>query len=408
MKKALQLALGVLTAIGGFFDIGNLVTASQAGAAFRFQLLWALLAGTLIVIFLVEMSGRYAAVSKTPIPAAVREHFGVRFWIVPFVVIVSLHLLTLAAEIGGIAFSLQLITGVSFQVSFQLWALPVGIVVWLFLWRSTFSAIEYSTASLGMIALCFVAAAVALHPPRHEVLGGILPSLPADDATKYWLYAVSIVGALIAPYLFYFYSSGAIEDEWDESYLWINRAVSVIGMSFGAVITAGVIIVAGMVLHPKHIAVDSVNQAALMLASVFPSWGFTLFAVSMGVACLGAALEVSLSLAYSTAQTFGWRWGENLEPATDARFALVYTGAILLASLVMVLGVDPLKLTIYTMALNAAVLPVVAIPFLLLMNDRRVLGDHANGVISNVAVAVIVLIAFVLFVVAIPLVMLGS
>jgi NRAMP (natural resistance-associated macrophage protein)-like metal ion transporter len=198
MKKALQLALGLLTAIGGFFDIGNLVTAAQAGAKFRFQLLWALLLGTIIVIFLVEMSGRFAAVCKKTIPEAVREHFGVRFWLIPFLVLVLLHFLTLAAEIGGIAFGLQLLTG----VSFQLWALPVGVLVWVFLWRATFNAIEYSTASLGMITLCFVVAAVMYHPPRTELLAGLLPSLPARDAPKYWLYAVSIMGALIAPYMF--------------------------------------------------------------------------------------------------------------------------------------------------------------------------------------------------------------
>ena len=404
MKKALQLALGVLTAIGGFFDIGNLVTAGQAGATFRFQLLWALLAGTIIVIFLVEMSGRFAAMSKKAIPEAVREHLGVRVWLVPFVVLVLLHLLTLAAEIGGIAFALQLVTG----VSFQLWALPVGILLWLFLWRATFSAIEYSTASLGLVTLCFVAGAVMLHPPKPELLSGMLPSLPTEDAPKYWLYAVSIVGALIAPYMFYFYSSGAVEDKWDQTYVGVNRIVAVMGMTFGAVITAGLIVVAGTSLHPRHIAIDSINQAAIMLTDVFPSWGFTLFAASMGIACLGAALEVALSLAYTVSQTFGWRWGEDLEPAKDARFAMVYTCAVLLAALVMVVGIDPLKLTIYTMALNAMLLPVVSIPFLLLMNDGRIMRNRANGAISNAAVVVIVLLSVVLFVVSLPLVVMGG
>jgi Mn2+/Fe2+ NRAMP family transporter len=404
MKKALQLALGILTAVGGFVDIGNFVTASQAGAQFRFQLLWALLLGTVIVIFLVEMSGRFAAVTKKTIPEAVREHFGARFWLIPFAVLVLVHFLTLAAEIGGIAFALQLLT----DVPFTAWALPVGILIWLFLWRSTFSAIEYSTASLGMITLCFVVAAVMHHPPRAEVLAGALPSLPSDDGAKYWLFAVSIMGALIAPYLFYFYSSGAIEDEWDQTYLGVNRVVAVSGMTFGAVITASVIIVAGMVLKPKGIAVDSINQAALMLTEAFPFWGYALFAVSLGIACLGAALEVSLSLAYTVSQTFGWRWGESLEPAKDARFALTYTIAILLAALVMTVGIDPLKLTIYTMALNAMVLPIVSIPFLLLMNDRRLLRDHANGFFSNGVVVVIVLISLVLFAVSIPLVVMGS
>jgi len=404
MKKGLQLALGILTAIGGFFDIGNLVTASQAGAKFRFQLLWALLLGTIIVILLVEMSGRLAAVSKKTIPEVAREHFGVRVWFGPFVILVLVHLMTIAAEIGGIAFALQLLTG----ISFQLWALPVGILVWLFLWRSTFSAIEFSTASLGLITLCFVVAAVWHHPPRSDLLAGLLPSLPSDDGAKYWLYAVGILGALIAPYMFYFYSSGAIEDEWDRTYLGINRIVSVTGMSFGALITAGLIVVAGMVLFPKGIAVDSVNQAAFVLTEAFPFWGFALFAVSMGIACLGAVLEVSLSLAYTVSQTFGWRWGESLEPKQDARFALVYTVGILAASLLMTLGIDPLRLTIYTMALNAMMLPVVSIPFLLLMNDGHLLHEHGNGILGNLATGVIVLISCVLFAVSIPLVLLGG
>src|SRR5207245_2059176 len=102
-----------------------------------------------------------------------------------------------------------------------------------------------------------------------------------------------------------------------------------------------------------------------------------------------------------------WRWGEDLAPATDARFSLVYTIAILLASLLMTFGIDPLKLTIYTMALNATLVPIVAIPFLMLMNDRRQLRDHANGVAGNSAVAVIVIVSVVLFVVSIPLLAVG-
>jgi Mn2+/Fe2+ NRAMP family transporter len=404
VKKGLQLALGILTAIGGFFDIGNLVTGAQAGASFRFQLLWALLLGTIIVIFLVEMSGRLAAVTKKALPEAIREHLGVSLWLPPFVLLILLHLLTLAAEIGGISFSLQLLTG----IEFSFWAIPVGILIWLFLWRATFSTIEYSTASLGMVALCFVMAALWHNPPRGELLAGALPSLPTDNATQYWLFAVSIIGALIAPYLFYFYSSGAIEDEWDQTYLGVNRIVSVTGMTIGALVSAGVIIVAGMVLHPRHIQVDSINQAAAMLTDAFPFWGFALFAVSVGVACLGASTEVALSLAYTVSQTFGWRWGEGLEPAKEARFALTYTVAILIASLLITFGVDPLKLTIYTMALNATVLPIVAIPFLVLMNDGRILHQHTNGVITNAATLVIIAIAVVLFLVSIPLVVLGG
>ncbi len=404
MKKALQLALGILTAIGGFFDIGNLVTCSQAGASFRFQLLWALGLGTVIVILLVEMSGRFAAVAGKTLPEAIRDHFGARMAIGPFVVLAVLHVMILASEIGGVALAMQLLTGISFKV----WAIPVGILIWLFLWRATFDAVEYSTSTLGMVTLCFVVAAVLYHPSNEEILKSLLPSLPKSDPAKYWLYAVSIMGALISPFLFYFYSSGAVEDKWDKSYVWINRIVSVMGMTFGAVISGALLIIAGMVLYPRGISADNINQVAFVLTEKFPFWGFALFAASMGVACLGAALEVALSLAYATAQLFGWEWGMDCTPGKHARFSLTYTVAILIGTMTIAVGVQPVKLTMLTMALNAMALPIVSIPFLLLMNDRRVLGDKANGPLMNTATLLIVATSVVLFVVSLPLVVMGS
>jgi Mn2+/Fe2+ NRAMP family transporter len=404
VKKAMTLALGILTSVGGFFDVGNIATSAQAGASFRFQLLWALLAGTLLVVFLVEMSGRFAAVSNKAFPDAIREHLGFRYWLVPFIVLVIVHLLVLATEIGGLAFAVHLVTGIETK-----WlAIPLGLLLWLFLWRTSFQAIENSTSFLGLVTLAFVVAAFLHHPPAAEVIAGTIPTLPTHDAARYWFIAVSIMGAVIAPYLFYFYSSGAVEDKWDESYVPVNRGVAVIGMGFGSVIAIGAVVVAAMVLAPRGIQMSDYHQAALMLTDALPFWGFVLFAASMGIACLGAATEVALSLAYTTAQTFGWNWGEDLNPRSDARFSLVYTAGSLVATLIIAVGVDPLKLTMLTMALNAAVLPFVVVPFLLLMNDRKLLGSNANGFVSNAVVLIVTVLAFVLAIVSIPLTILGG
>lgn len=403
-RKWVQLALGILTGIGGFFDIGNLATSAQAGASFRFQLLWSLLFATILVTFLVEMSGRFAAVSGKAIPDALREQFGFSFWFIPFIVLTILHLLILSAEIGGICFALHLVTG----LSVQLWAPIVGLLVWLFLWRSTFSTLENSTSILGLLTLAFVVAAFLHHPPGRAAAAGLLPSLPDHDPEQYWFIAVSILGAVLAPYLFYFYSSGAVEDDWDASYVGVNRGISVLGMGFGSAIALGAIVVAAMVLAPRGIEVTDYHQAALMLTDAFPFWGFVLFAAAMAIACLGAAIEVALAMAYAAAQTFGWSWGEDLDPKEDARFCLTYTGAIVIASLVVLCGADIFKLTLLTMAINSAALPFIAIPFLLLMNNKRLLGKHTNGWISNAVTVVVVLLAFVLALVSIPLAVIGG
>lgn len=404
MKKWLQLALGILTAVGGFFDIGALATGAQAGASFRFQHLWAVLFSTVLVIVLVEMSGRFAAVTRMTFVDAIRDHFGFTFWLGPFVILTLIHFLTLSAEIGGVCFALHLVSGLPTAA----WALPVAIVTWLFLWRATFSSIENATSVLGLLTLAFVVAAVRHHPPTGELLAGLLPSFPKHDGANYWYIAVGIIGAVLSPYLFYFYSSGAVEDEWDASYVGVNRGISAIGMGFGSLIAMGAIVVAAMTIAPRGIEVEDYHQAALMLTDAFPFWGFLLFAAGLGIACFGAALEVGLSIAYTTAQTFGWNWGENIDPREDSRFCLSYTVAILLASLLILFGIDPLKLTLLTMAVNAAILPFVTIPFLLIMNDRKLLGKNANGWFTNTVTLILIAVSFLLAVVSIPLMLIGG
>jgi Mn2+/Fe2+ NRAMP family transporter len=404
MKKALAITLGIVTAIGGFLDVGAIATAAQAGAAFGFQLIWVIVLGTICVIFLVEMSGRLAAVSKHTLVDAIRERFGVNFYLVPFTAELLVDFLVLGAEIGGVCLALQLVTG----ISFPWWALPVAFLLWLLLWKGTFKIIENGTSFFGLITLCFVVAAFVLHPPWKLVGAGMLPSLPTHDKAHYWFVAVAILGALISPYLFYFYSSGAIEDKWNKGDLGVNRGVAGLGMGFGSLVSLGLLVVAAMVFEPRGIQVDAYEQAALMLTQPFGYWGFILFAASLGIACFGAALEDSLDMAYVMAQALGWNWSESQHPKEDARFSFTYTVFIFAASLLMVIGIDPLKLTIFTMALTAVILPLVIIPFLILMNDEHYLGQHRNGWISNGVIIVIIGLTFVLAIVAIPLEIIGG
>lgn len=404
MSKILQIALGIITSIGGFLDVGAIATAAEAGSTFSFHLIWAIILGTICVVFLVEMSGRLAAVSKHTLAAAVRERFGFNFYIIPLLAEIVIDFLVLGAEIGGVCIALQLVTG----ISFQWWALPVAFAIWLLIWKGNFGIIENGVSFLGLVTLVFVFATFKLHPSLTEIGAGLLPSLPKNDIPHYLFIAVSILGALISPYLFYFYSSGAVEDKWDEGDIGVNRGVASLGMGFGSIVSLGVLIVAALVLNPKGIQVDSYEQAALMLTQPFGYWGFMLFAASLGIACFGAALEVTLDTAYIVAQAFGWNWGENMKPKDAARFSFVYTVFVFLASLLMVFGIDPLQLTLFSMAITTLILPPVIVPFLVLMNDKNYVGKHRNGWISNSVVIFTIALAFVLAIVAIPLEIIGG
>jgi Mn2+/Fe2+ NRAMP family transporter len=404
MKKWGEVALGVVTSIGGFLEVGSIATAAQGGAEFGYQLAWAVLLGVAGLALLMEMTGRLSAASRRTYVDLLRERFGIRVFMAPLLATLIVSALVLASEIGGVSIALQMATG----VAFRWWAVPVALVAWLFLWRGTFSMIEQGTAALGLVAVVFAVGAWKLDPQWATLGASLLPSAPSHDPARYWYLAVSILGASISPYLYMFYSSGAIEDGWTAEYLGVNRVTAWVGNLFGGGLNLAVLVVAALVFAPRQIRVDAYEQVGLLLGSPLGHAGFALLLATLCITCFGATVEITLAIAYMLAQGFGWPWSENLPPSEDARFSLSYTVAVIAAAVPIALGVDPLALTSLSMTLTAASLPLTVVPLLVLMNDAEVMTRYANGWVANLALVVIAVLSLVLFVAALPLQILGG
>ena len=404
MKSLTKIGLGILTSVGGYLEVGSIGTAIQAGAAFRFSLLWTIALGTICIAFLTEMTGRLAAVSHEPVVAAVRKRFGIRVHLWPLTTQVVIDLLVLASEIGGASLALELATGITIRV----WVIPVALLVWALLWFATFGSIEHGVAVLGLVTLSFTVAAWWLRPNLAELARGLVPHRPAQDAARYGYLAVGILGATVSPYLFSFYSSGAVEEKWRVKELMPNRIVAAAGMMFGGLVAMSVMVVAAIVLAPRGINGDFYQQAATMLSLPFGRWGFRVFCASLFIGCVGAALELALDVSYIVGQSFGWAWSEDQPPAEEARFALGYSIAVALGTIPSLLGIDPLAFTMFSMAMTVVALPILIAPLLVVMNDEHHLRAYTNGWITNAAVIAIVALAFALAVVAIPLQILGG
>jgi Mn2+/Fe2+ NRAMP family transporter len=404
VKKIFNLALGIVTSIGGFVEVGSISTSVQAGAEFGFSLLWAVAVATLFVAALAEMAGRVAAVGKRSIAAAVRERFGFHFQIVPLGAEFIIDTLLLTAELGGVAIALKMLTG----VGFQWWVLPAGFAAWLVLWFGNFSLIENGVGLLGIVTLSFVLAAWRLHPDAGPIARGFLPSVPHHDITRYAFLTVSIVGATVSPYLLNFYASGAIEEKWAEQDLWINRLTAFLGMGFGSTVAMGCLITAAVVFGPQHLKVETYEQAAQMFVPVYGRWAITLFALSLGIGCFGAAIEIALNAGYVLGQALGWTWGIDRKRRDVSRFVAAFSLMLLLGMLIATIGFDPLRVTLISVALTVVIMPMVVLPFLVLMNEEQYVGRHTSGVIGNGLLATLTVLGALMAIVVIPLEIWGS
>ena len=113
MGGLVEIVLGIMTAVGGFVDISELVFAAQAGSSYGYALIWVFAFSTLGIIILGEMSGRVAAVAKQPVFNLMRHRLGLKLGFVTLVASLISNLITCAAEVGGASIILHLLTGAS-------------------------------------------------------------------------------------------------------------------------------------------------------------------------------------------------------------------------------------------------------------------------------------------------------
>ncbi|SCL53607.1 NRAMP family divalent metal transporter [Micromonospora chersina] len=400
MRKLLAATLGVLSAIGGFVDIGDLVAASQAGARFGMAHAWVLLVGVVGICAYAEMAGRIAAVSGRAVFDLVRERLGPRVALLNLVASWLVTVITLAAELGGVALALQLATG----LSYLLWVPVAAVAVWLVLWRMRFEVMERVFGLAGLALLVFAVALFALPTDWAELGHGALRVSPGGETwSVYWFVAVALFASTVSPYEVFFFSSGGVEERWSAADLAHARSNVLIGFPVGGFLALSLIAVATVAYHPSGASLDTLDQVARPVLTALGGAGLAAAVLAFFAVTFGAALETGLSAAYAASQYFGWQWGKRVSPREAARFHSVLLVGLLLGVLLLMTAVDPVRLTEYMLVLSAVVLPLTYLPILVVANDRNYLGDRVNGWWTNLLGAVFLVLIVAASVAAIPL-----
>jgi Mn2+/Fe2+ NRAMP family transporter len=381
LKAVLGVALGILSAIGGFVDIGDIVFNTQAGATFGFQLLWVVVIGVVGIIVYSEMCGRVSAVAKRPVFDLVRERAGFGAALATLIASQIVNLMTCAAEVGGVAICLQLLSGLPYRLLIPLAVLGLALCAWVL----PFEWIERLFGYCGLGLLVFAVVAINLHPDWGGVAHGFVPGHHTGGSLSVYLYfVVGLLGAAMTPYEVYFYSSGAIEDQWGIKDLKLNSVTSVIGYGLGGFLSFALMIVAAVLFLPNGISPEFLGTAPLAAEHELGQIGLLVALVGVLFAVGGAAIETSFAGAYNTAQFFGWRWGKRERPAAASRFTLSWLVIFAIAMLVVLTGYDPVKITEYSVIFSVVALPLTYLPILLVANDRTYMGAHVNGRLANV------------------------
>jgi Mn2+/Fe2+ NRAMP family transporter len=183
-----------------------------------------------------------------------------------------------------------------------------------------------------------------------------------------------------------FYQQAAVADKGLTSKdLKFARLDVLVGTIGAVVVVFFIVVTCAATIHASGKSVADVKDAAMALFPLAGKYCGGLFALGLLNASLFAASILPLATAYQVSEGRGWERGLDRSFGEAPEFYSVYTLLIVLgAGLVLLPHAPLLKIMYLSQVLNGLLLPLVLVFMLLLINDKKIMGEYCNSRTYNV------------------------
>ncbi len=373
---------GLIAGVAGN-DAGGITTYSVMGATTGYALLWLFPITAVVLSVVQEMAARLGTVSGQGLSDLIRDRFGVRWTLLAMAVLLLANLANTVAEFAGAAAALGLF-GVPTAVTVPL--LAGGL--WVVVMYASYRRLERLFLLLSLVFITYVFAAVLAHPDWGAVFQGLTHpsfSVPGMGTAQVLLLAVAVVGTTITPYMQFYLQSAVAEKGIGVEHLGYERADAVVGSIWTNAIALCIVLATAAALFGSNIVLNDAADAAVALRPVAGDLSTTMFGVGLFGASMLAAVIMPVSTAFVICEAFGWESGVGKPVREAPAFFGLFTFVLLFGAVVVLIpGIDLIQVIVSSQYLQGLLLPVVLVFMLVLVNDRRTLGPHANGRTLNI------------------------
>ncbi len=362
-------------------DANGIVTYSQAGAQFGYQLLWTMIPVTLALIVVQEISARMGAVTGKGLSDLIREEFGFRITFFMMIAILFINFGNILGEFAGIAGSLELF-GLSKYITVPICA----VIVWLIVVKGQYKSVEKIFLVASFIYITYIFAGALAKPAWIEATVRTFKP-PGRELFQhdYLFMTITVIGTTIAPWMQFYLQSSVVEKGVTRRQYKASRLDVISGCIFTDVVAWFIIVACAATLfaHGVH-EINYAKDAAEALRPLAGDFAYILFAVGLFNASLFAASILPLSTAYTVCEGLGFESGIGKRFSEAPVFYWLYTVLIAAgAGLILIPRLPLIKIQLYSQALNGVAIAPVLIFMLLLVNKKELMGEYVNSKLYN-------------------------
>lgn len=383
-------------------DPAGTLTYSQAGAQYGFSLLWLSALTFPLMAAVQEMCARIGMVTGRGLASNIRTHFSRKVLYFSTILLFAANTFNIGADLGVMAQTLQLLNP-QWNYTF----LIIGVTVLLLGLQIFMPYGRYAKYLkwLSFVLLAYVASALLANLDWASVLShAVVPTLTFDKDQI--LIICAILGTTISPYLFFWQTSQEVEDEIadgqttlllrrgaDKKHIRSMRTDVWTGMFFSNLVMFFIIAACGAILFPHGITnITSAAQAAEALRPFAGEYTYFLFTIGILGTGMLAIPVLAGSSSYAIAESLKWREGLGKKLKNAYAFYGIIIISMVIGLCINFIGLNPIKVLIYSAVANGIVAPLVLLPIVLISSNKRIMGEWVNKPLTKIVGWIVVAI----------------
>lgn len=384
-------------------DPSGIATYAQTGAIFGLSQLWLALYTMPFMIAVQEMCARIGMTTGKGLAGVIKSNYSKTVLIAAVSLLAIANIINIGADLGAMGKAVSMVSPISSVVGLILITIFTIITAIVIPYPTYAKILKYFAATV----LSYVVAAFFVTQDWKAItLATLVPHMEWNN--NFLLNITAFLGTTISPYLFFWQAneeveeeitSGAIKDFGNgtpvvsKSDLLEMRSDTISGMVLSNIIAFFIIITASSTLtHNGNHTIASATELAEALRPLAGDFAVYLFAFGILGTGLLAIPVLAGGVAYAVAETFGLPLGLSKTFKQALGFYLVLTASVVVGVFLNVLRTDPILMLYYAAAVNGILAAPLLIIIMRIANNKKILGNQVNGLLSNILVIITVVI----------------
>lgn len=365
-------------------DPSGIATYSAAGAKFGFALLWMAIWLLPIMIAVQEVCARIGIVTNKGLSVVLLKHYRKRVVLSVVVLLLVVNIINISADLGAMAASAKMLTGINYYLLAIIFA---AFIIFSEIFLSYHKYVRF-LKWLTFFLIAYVVAGFMIKPDWSFVLReSFIPDIRFD---KNYIFAmIAIFGTTISPYLFFWQTSGEVEENKTKKLINKNGFFSArikrmrtdvsAGMFLANVVSFFIILTTAHVLFGNGITeINSAEDAAKALRPFVGQYAYLVFTLGIIGTGLLAIPILAGSGAYALSEIMKWKEGLDYKFSKAKGFYSIIIISVLVGLAINFFHINPIMALYFAAFANGIIALPLLVVIMIVGNDKKIMGKETH------------------------------